>query len=264
MALRFAGKSVTNDEEALAMAREGVDTATSVLKKWRENIKGSVTQNLSVPGRIRLIGEERFNKLPQVERDKVLAGQYSEMAFEEVIKSSADDFLITPATKMTDSDLNQISRAIAQSPEKNHTRVSIAEAYPDSGLNRMRRQLFNRKSTVGDLTQKQAEVGEDYAKRILDELSKNTGRDYFKPNIQIQSSRTKLGTKRFKVLVRDQLTPQQREDLQRSINEVMGRSWGTSYGGVEYIPPQTINYRSPKPPPPGEWITTWLWAGQFA
>ncbi|MCH2533053.1 MAG: hypothetical protein MK008_01270 [Bdellovibrionales bacterium] len=264
VALRFAGKSVTNDEEALAMAREGVDSATSVLKKWRENIRGSVIENLSVPGRIRLMGEERFNKLPQVERDKVLAGQFSEMAFEGVIKSSADDFLITPAAKLTESDLNQISRAIAQSPEKNHTRVSIAEAYPDTGINRLRRQLFNRKSTLGDLAQKQAEVGEDYAKRILDELSKNTGRDYFKPNIQIKSSRTSLGTKRFKVIVRDQLSPRQRDNLQRSINEVMGRNWGTSYGGVEYIPPQTFNYKSPKPPPPGEWMTTWLWAGQLA
>lgn len=263
VALRFAGKSVTNDEEALAMAREGVDSATSVLKTWRENIRGSVIKNLSVPGRIRLMGEERFNKLPQIERDKVLAGEYSDKAFEGVIKSSADDFLITPATKMTDSDLNQISRAIALSPERNHTRVSIAEAYPDSGLNRMRRLLFNRKSTLGDLAQKQAEAGEDYAKRILDELSKNTGRDYFKPNIQIRSSRTSLGTKRFKVLVRDQLTPQQKEDLQRSINEVMGRNWGSSYGGIEYFPPQS-SYKSPKPPPPGEWITTWLWAGQLA
>ena len=264
VALRFAGKSVTNDEEALAMAREGVDAATGVLKTWRENIRGSVIQNLTESGRIRLIGEERFNALTQAERNKVLAGEYLDKAYEGVIKSSADDFLITPATKMTNSDLDRISRAIAQSPEKDHTRVSIAEAYPDSGLNRMRRQFFNRKSSVGDLTQKQAEVGEDYAKRILDELSKNTGRDYFKPNIQIKSSRTKLGTKRFKVLVRDQLTPQQQEDLQRSINEVMGRNWGSSYGGVEYIPPQTFNYKSPKPPPPGEWMTTWLWAGQLA
>lgn len=265
VAIQFAGKSVTNDEEALVMARKGVDDATGILKSWRKNVQNSVIENLSVPGRIRLMGEQRFNSLPQAERNKVLAGEYSELAFKDVIKSSADDFLITPAQKMTDSDLNQISRAISVSSEKNHTRLSIAEAYPDSGISKIRKRVFNRKATVGDLVQKQAEMGEDYAKRILDQVSKNTHRGHFKPKIQIRSSRTSIGTKKFEVIVRDNLTPEQQQILQQSIDDVMGRGLGSPYGGVKFLSPQSNNLQwSPKPPPPGEWITTWLWAGQLA
>lgn len=265
VALQFAGRTMKNDDEALVLARTGVDKATGVLMDWRENIKSSVVKNLSVPGRIRLMGDSRFNSLPKIERDKILNGEYSDVAFEGIIKSSADDFLIMPENKMTETDLKQISRAVATSKEKNHTRVSIAQAYPDYAVNKLQRKIFRPKSTIGDLTQKQAEVGEDYAKRILDQVSLNSSRSHFKPNIQIKSSRTAYGTKKFKVIVRDNLTPEQKEVLQRSINETMGRGWGTPYGGVEFLSPQSnYFYKSPNPPPPGEWRTIWLWAGQFA